>query len=113
MTGAKPKTRSRKTVVVPTTEPRSPAGTRETASDRIAGIVNATPTAKTTVPTSSPTVIGTRPMIARPAADNASAAPDRRAAPNRAGQGAATSPRTTAVTGETAGGSAGPRRAAD
>ena len=48
--------------------------------------MKATPHANTTVPTMSPAAFGTRPMIASPTAETASATPDSRAAPNRSGQ---------------------------
>ena len=84
---------------MPTTVPRSVGGTLDTASASSAGIVNATPVAKTNVPTSSPSCVFTRPMIDRPTAETARAAPDRRAAPNRSGHVAPTirSPTTTSA----------------
>ena len=57
--------------------------------------MNATPEANTSVPAMSTTVFGARPMIVRPTAEIASAAPDRRAAPNRSGQVAPTIRRPT------------------
>ena len=60
--------------------------------------MNATPAAKTTVPISSPIVVGTKPMIASPTADSANAAPDKRAAPKRSGQVAPTIRSATTIT---------------
>ena len=94
-----PKATSRKTLVVPTTAPRSDAGTPRTASETIAGNVNATPAPKTAVATHRPSSVGARPAMVMPVALSTSAVPDRRAAPKRSGHRAPTmrSPTTTSA----------------
>jgi len=53
-------------------------------------MMNATPDAKRAVPTSSPTRLGTAAITHSPAADAASAEPDRATAPTRSGSRAPT-----------------------
>ena len=84
--GASPNARSRNTLVVPTTAPRSVSSTATTASASSAGNVNATPDARRRRADEQPGGARTRPMIASPTAATTSATPDSRAAPNRSGQ---------------------------
>ena len=87
---------------MPTTTPRSAAGTPTTDMAMIAGKVKATPIAKRLVPTSRPSCVGTRPATAMPTADTTSALPESRAAPIRSGSFAPTTRSTTTMIAKTA-----------